>query len=153
MMGLSIRRIEKAIYPAGFYKTKARRIKEISGRLYKDYGSRVPESIEELLKFKGVGRKTANIVMVFGFGKSAIPVDTHCHRIPNRIGWVNTKTPEKTEMVLRKNLSKKYWMKFNELFVRFGQNICKPVKPLCNSCPITRYCLYYKENYLIGLRE
>jgi len=140
LMRLSLGKIEKAIYPAGFYRTKARRIREISKRLYDDYGSVVPDSIEGLIKFKGVGRKTANIVMVFGFRKAAIPVDTHVHKLSNRLGWVKTKTPEKTEMELRERLSRKYWLAINELFVRHGQQICLSVSPLCSRCKISRYC-------------
>ena len=140
MAALDTRKIEKAIYPAGFYKTKARRIKDISGRLAKEYGSRVPEDFDELLKFKGVGRKTANIVMVFGFRKPGIPVDTHVHKLANRLGWTATKTPEKTEMALRNGLSKRYWLDINELFVRHGQHICLSVSPLCSRCGIRGYC-------------
>jgi endonuclease-3 len=140
MMALELRKIEKAIYPAGFYRTKARRIKEISQRLYRDYGSNVPDSIEELLKFKGVGRKTANIVMVFGFNKPAIPVDTHVHKLANRLGWVKTKSPDKTEEELRKRLSKRYWLAINELFVRHGQQVCFSVSPFCSRCLLGKYC-------------
>jgi endonuclease-3 len=140
MMRLSLSEIQRAIYPAGFYKTKARRIKDIAGRLYRDHASRVPESVEELLKFKGVGRKTANIVMVFGFNKPAIPVDTHVHKISNRLGWVRTKTPDDTERELTKGLSRKYWLDVNELFVRHGQSICFSVKPWCSRCQISKYC-------------
>jgi endonuclease III len=140
MAALGVGKIEKAIYPAGFYKTKARRIKEISGRLAKEYGSKVPEDFDELMKFKGVGRKTANIVMVFGFRKPGIPVDTHVHKLSNRLGWVRTKLPEQTEMKLRKGLSRRYWLDINELFVRHGQHICLSVSPLCSRCMIRKYC-------------
>jgi len=140
MAALDVRRIEKAIYPAGFYKTKARRIKEISGRLAREYGSKVPEDFDELMGFKGVGRKTANIVMVFGFRKPGIPVDTHVHKLSNRLGWVSTKMPEQTEMALRKGLSKRYWLDINELFVRHGQHVCLSVSPLCSRCKIARLC-------------
>jgi len=143
---LSLEEIERAIYPVGFYRTKAKRIKEISKILKEKYNSRVPNDFNELLKLKGVGRKTANIVMVYGFGKEGLPIDTHCHRIPNRLGWIKTKKPEDTEKALRKLIPKKYWFEFNDLFVQFGQNICKPVKPMCNICPIKGYCDYYKRN-------
>jgi endonuclease-3 len=140
MAALKVGKIEKAIYPAGFYKTKARRIKEISGRLVREYGSQVPEDFEELMGFKGVGRKTANIVMVFGFRKPGIPVDTHVHKLSNRLGWVSTRTPEKTEMALRDGLSKRYWLDINELFVRHGQHVCLSVSPLCSRCKIAKLC-------------
>ncbi len=140
MMALDVKKIEKAIYPAGFYKTKAGRIKEISKEIYEQHGSKVPDSIDELMKFKGVGRKTANIVMVFGYGKEAIPVDTHVHKLSNRLGWVSTRTPEETEAELRKRLSRKYWLEINELFVRHGQQVCLSVSPLCSRCRIYRFC-------------
>ncbi len=148
LSSLSLEEIEKAIYPVGFYRTKARRIKEISSIIKEKYNSKVPDSFEELLKLKGIGRKTANIVMVYGFGKEGLPVDTHCHRIPNRLGWIKTRTPEQTEKKLRELIHKKYWFEFNDLFVQFGQNICKPVKPLCKICPIRKYCDYYKSHYI-----
>ncbi|MFH1998539.1 MAG: endonuclease III [Planctomycetota bacterium] len=140
MRRLAPRTIEKAIYPVGFYKTKARRIIEICCLLADQYESRVPDSLDALLALPGVGPKTANIVLVYGFGKPGLPIDTHCHRIPNRIGWVSTRTPEETEQVLRKELPKRYWMLFNDLFVQFGQNICKPIGPRCSTCVINRYC-------------
>ncbi|MEM7819745.1 MAG: endonuclease III [Candidatus Aenigmatarchaeota archaeon] len=145
MIKLSTRQIEKAIYPVGFYKTKSRRIKEICKKLINEYNSKVPDTLEELLKLKGVGRKTANIVLVYGYKKKGLPIDTHCHRIPNRLGWIKTKTPEQTEKELRKILPKKYWFDFNDLFVKFGQNICKPIRPKCNICPIYKYCEYYNR--------
>lgn len=140
MLKLSTRQIEKAIYPVGFYKTKARRIKEISKNLINDYDSKVPDEIDELLKLKGVGRKTANIVVTQAFGKHGIPVDTHVHRISNRLGIVKTKTPEQTEMELRKKLPKKFWIKYNDLLVTWGQNICVPISPKCSICSIRGYC-------------
>ncbi len=144
---LTTRRIAKLIYPVGFYKTKAKRIKQISKEIWKEYDSKVPEEFEKLLEFKGVGRKTANIVMAYGFGKPAIPVDVHVNRIPNRLGWVKTKTPEQTEMELRRIIPKRYWLNFNNDFVKFGQNVCKPVRPHCWECPVTRYCEYYRTIY------
>ncbi len=137
-----IKEIEDLIYPVGFYHTKAKRIKDISQILIDKYNGRVPENFNELMTMKGVGRKTANIVMVYGFQKKDefLPIDTHCHRIPNRLGWINTKTPEKTEKKLKKIIPKKYWYDFNQLFVKFGQNICLPVSPLCSKCPVEIYC-------------
>lgn len=136
-----VKEIEELIYPVGFYHTKAKRIKEISKTLLEKYNGKVPEDFNELMKLKGVGRKTANIVMVFGFDKNNfIPVDTHCHRIPNRLGWIKTKTPEQTEEELKKILPKKHWHDFNHLFVQFGQSICVPVSPFCSKCPIEKYC-------------
>ena len=149
MLNLSVRQIAKAIYPVGFYKTKSRRIKEICKRLINEFDSHVPDDFDILLTFKGVGRKTANIVMIYGFNRSGyLAIDTHCNRIPNRLGWIKTKTPEKTEEELKKILPKRYWKDFNNLFVQFGQNICRPVGPKCNICPINMYCKYYKEVYL-----
>ncbi|MBI4170498.1 MAG: endonuclease III [Candidatus Aenigmarchaeota archaeon] len=140
--------IAKLIYPCGFYRTKAKRIKEIARIIHEQYDDRVPDTMEELLKLKGVGRKTANIVLVYGYGKEGLPIDVHCHRVPNRLGWIQTKTPEKTEEELRKLLPKKQWHDFNDLFVSFGQNICKPVKPHCWECPVTQHCRYYTEVYV-----
>jgi len=138
---LSEKKIQKLIYPVGFYKTKSKRIKEISNTIIDEYNSQVPDTIEGLLKLKGVGRKTANIVMVYGHKKSGfLPIDTHCHRIPNRLGWINTKTPDETEFALKKILPKKYWDDFNHLFVTFGQKICVPISPFCSKCPIKNYC-------------
>ena len=141
ILTLSEKRISELIYPVGFYKTKAKRLKEISKTLIDDYSSKVPEDFDELLKLKGVGRKTANIVMVYGHKKTGyLPIDTHCHKIPNRLGWIKTKTPEETEVALRKILPEKYWDDFNDLFVTFGQNICVPISPFCSKCPIEKYC-------------
>jgi len=141
ILQLSEKQIQKLIYPAGFYKTKAKRIKEISKTLINEYHSKVPENFDELLKLKGVGRKTANIVMTYGHKKQGyLAIDTHCHRIPNRIGWIKTKTPDETEKQLKKILPKKYWMEFNHLFVKFGQTICVPVSPFCSKCPIEKHC-------------
>jgi endonuclease-3 len=154
LIKLDNKKIEKLIYPVGFYKIKAKRIKEISKLLIKKYNSKVPSKIDELLKLKGVGRKTASIVMVYGHNeKYYLPIDTHCHRIPNRLGWIKTKTPEQTEGELRRILPKKYWYDFNDLFVTFGQNICKPIKPHCWECPISKYCKYYNKVYLKGIKS
>ena len=147
MAKLDTKIIAKSIRSVNYYKTKAKRIKQICFDLVNKYNGKVPDNIDTLLTFKGVGRKTANIVMVYGFQKHGIPVDTHVHRISNRLGWVETKTPEKTETALRTFLPKKYWMDLNDLFVQFGQNICKPINPKCNVCPITKCCKYYKTVY------
>jgi len=136
-----IKAIEELIYPVGFYHTKAKTIKKISQTLLDKYAGEVPDDFDELLKLKGVGRKTANIVMVFGFNKkNYIPVDVHCNRIPNRLGWIKTKTPEETEKKLKEILPQKYWYDFNNLFVQFGQTICTPISPFCSKCPINKYC-------------
>jgi len=141
ILQLSEKQIQKLIYPVGFYKTKAKRIKEISKTLINEYHSKVPENFDELLKLKGVGRKTANIVMTYGHKKQGyLAIDTHCHRIPNRLGWIKTKTPDETEKQLKKILPKKYWMEFNHLLVKFGQTICVPVSPFCSKCPIEKHC-------------
>jgi endonuclease III len=141
MMSLSEKKIQELIFPVGFYKVKAKRIKEISKTLLDKYDGTVPNLIEDLLNIKGIGRKTANIVMVYGHNDANfLPIDIHCHRIPNRIGWISTKTPEETEKELKKILPKKYWIEFNHLFVTFGQTICVPVSPHCSICPIKNYC-------------
>ncbi|MCX6663701.1 MAG: endonuclease III [Euryarchaeota archaeon] len=141
LVQLSEQQIASLIYPVGFYKTKAKRIKEISQTLLDKYQGKVPDQFEELLTLKGVGRKTANIVMVYGHKKHGyLPIDTHCHRIPNRLGWIKTKTPEDTEHALKKILPTGYWDDFNDLFVTFGQTICVPISPFCSRCPIHQYC-------------
>ena len=140
ILGLSIKNIEKAIYPVGFYKTKAKRIKEICKALLDDYGGVVPDEIDELLKLNGVGRKTANLTVTLGYGKLGICVDTHVHRISNRLGLVKTKTPEQTEFDLRKKLPKKHWLIYNDLLVTYGQNLCVPISPWCSKCRIFKYC-------------
>ncbi|MEM0466259.1 MAG: endonuclease III [Candidatus Thermoplasmatota archaeon] len=141
ILRLSDQYLESLIYPVGFYKTKAKRIKEISRNIIENYAGRVPDDFDELLKLKGVGRKTANIVMVYGHKKHGyLPIDTHCHRIPNRLGWIQTKTPEETEYALKKILPEKYWDAFNHFFVIFGQRICVPIAPWCSKCPVSQYC-------------
>jgi endonuclease III len=140
MAKLLTEKIEKAIYPVGFYKTKAKNIKKICGILIAAYNGRVPDDIDELLKLPGVGRKTANLVVTLGYSKPGICVDTHVHRITNRWGYVQTNTPEKTETVLRDKLPKRYWIIINDLLVTYGQNICKPISPFCSRCKIERYC-------------
>ena len=132
--------IARLIYPVGFYNTKARRIKEVCKILLEEYNSRVPSTIDELLKLPGVGRKTANLVIALGFNKPGICVDTHVHRITNRWGLVHTKAPRETEQRLRQILPRHYWIEFNTLLVGFGQNICKPISPLCSRCPLDTSC-------------
>lgn len=138
--------IERLIKPAGFYRVKAKKIKEVSSIIQGRYHGKVPDTIDELLQLPSVGRKTANCVLVFGFQIPAIPVDTHVHRISNRLGLVDTKLPEETEVKLMKVLPKKYWLEFNELLVRFGQNVCRPISPKCEVCNVSSHCRYYKTN-------
>ena len=140
MLKIPVGRIEQTIFPVGFYRTKARNIIEICRALTEHYDSIVPDSIDELLKLKGVGRKTANLVVTVGYDKDGICVDTHVHRISNRWCYIKTKTPEKTEEALREKLPLKYWKIYNDLLVTFGQNLCKPVSPLCSQCKIAMYC-------------
>jgi endonuclease-3 len=135
-----VRTIEKAIYPVGFYKTKARSIKKIAAEIEKDYSGKVPDTIDELLKFKGVGRKTANLVITLGYGKDGICVDTHVHRVSNRLGLIKTKTPEQSEFALMDVLPRKHWIGYNELLVSFGQQVCKPISPHCSICPLNKKC-------------
>jgi len=140
MVELSTETITAAIHPVGFYRTKAETIREICRTLLREYGGRVPDELDELLKLKGVGRKTANLVVTLGFGKPGICVDTHVHRICNRWGYVRTKSPEETEFALRTKLPREYWLIINDLLVTFGQNQCSPVSPHCSSCPLFRFC-------------
>ncbi len=137
--------LQKIIYPVGFYRNKTKTLKKISKILIEKYGGKVPDSLEELLKLPGVGRKTANLVLAEGYNKDAICVDTHVHRISNRWGIVKTKTPEQTEFELMKILPRKWWKEYNSILVAFGQTICKPVGPRCEVCPIKNYCPYWKK--------
>jgi endonuclease-3 len=140
LIKLSAKRLEKLIFPVGFYRTKAKNILEICRTLVDRYGGNVPDEIDELLKLKGVGRKTANLVVTLGYNKPGICVDTHVHRISNRWGYVKTSMPEKTEFALRARLPKKYWIEYNDLLVSFGQHLCRPISPMCSQCPVARYC-------------
>ena len=140
MKNVSVEDLSKAIYPVGFYENKARQIIELSKTIDEELNGQVPDEIEDLIKFKGVGRKTANLVLSLGFNKPAICVDVHVHRIFNRLGYIKTKTPEETEFALREKLPQKYWIDINTLLVTHGQNVCKPIKPKCSECPIARYC-------------
>jgi len=140
MLKLSVKKIQKLIYPVGFYRTKAKVISGLSKKITDDYAGRVPSSIEELLEFKGVGRKTANLVLGLGYKIPAICVDTHVHRISNRLGWVRTKSPEETEEALKKIIPRDLWIELNTILVTFGQNICLPVAPFCSKCSIKKLC-------------
>jgi len=140
MVRLTPRTIEKAIYPVGFYRVKARNILKVCRVLIGQYAARVPDDLDELVKLPGVGRKTANLVVTLGFGKPGICVDTHVHRITNRWGYVKTKTPEQTEMALRVKLPRAYWIEINDELVALGQNICHPTSPKCSICPVRAYC-------------
>ncbi|HET9943201.1 MAG TPA: endonuclease III [Terriglobia bacterium] len=135
-----VQTIERAIYPVSFYRTKAKTLHAICEQLLSRHGGKVPSGLEELLSLPGVGRKTANIVVTLGFQKPGIAVDTHVHRISNRLGYVRSLTPEKTEMALRRKLPPKYWIVFNDLLVAYGQNHCKPISPHCSTCKIELYC-------------
>ena len=145
MLKLSEEEIAKLIYPVGFYRVKAKNILEVSKTIIDDYNGKVPDEIDELLKLRGVGRKVANLVFTEAFDKYGICVDTHVHRISNRFGYVSTKKPEQTEFALRKKLPKKYWRVYNDTLVIYGQNLCKPINPLCNQCSVSKYCDYFKN--------
>lgn len=138
--------VRKLIKPVGFYKTKAPRIINVAKLLVKTYGGKVPESFHKLLELPGVGRKTANCVLVYGFRKPAIPVDTHVHRISNRLGLCQTRSAEETEIELMRKIDSRFWLDINELFVRFGQEVCKPIGPKCNICTLNKECKYALEN-------
>lgn len=140
MLRLTQKEIESLIYPVGFYRRKSGEILEISKRLIEKYKGKVPDSINELLKLNGVGRKTANLVINEGFNKPGICVDTHVHRVSNRLGLVKTKMPEQSETELMKIVPKKYWIKYNSILVPFGQNVCRPISPLCSECPVEKQC-------------
>jgi len=140
ILKLDEKEIQNLIYPVAFYRNKARSILDISHRLLNEYGGVVPDSLDELLKFKGVGRKTANLVLILGYNKPAMCVDTHVHRISNRLGYIKTSSPDESEMALRKKLPVKYWLRYNDLLVAFGQNLCRPVSPHCTICPVRTYC-------------
>ena len=136
------RDVERVIKSIGFYRVKAGRIIEVARIIDGRYGGRVPKDLEKLVELPGVGRKTANCVLVYAFGEPAIPVDTHVHRISNRLGLVETRTPEETEAALAKKIPKKFWLEINDTFVMYGQNICRPVSPMCGRCRIRRSCRY-----------
>lgn len=144
MLMLGERKIAETIYPAGFYNVKSKNIIEISRTLIDEYEEKVPDTIEELVKLRGVGRKTANLVVSLGYDKPAICVDTHVHRISNRLGYVKTKTPDDTEFALRKKLPQRFWNEYNDLLVTYGQNICRPVGPRCEICNVRKMCDFGK---------
>lgn len=136
--------VEKIIRPIGFFHVKSKRIMDVASIIYSKYNGKVPDTMEELISLPGVGRKTANCVLVYAYEKPAIPVDIHVHRISNRLGLVHTKNPEETELELMKKIPKKFWLSINDTFVMYGQNICKPITPLCSVCKIKSKCKYYK---------
>jgi len=140
LLAVPRRVIARAIYPVGFFRTKARHLHDICRDLLGRYGGQVPDEIEELLTLKGVGRKTANLVVTLGYRKPGICVDVHVHRISNRWGYIRTKTPEQSETALRRKLPRRYWLIYNDLLVPFGQNLCTPVSPRCSQCKLARYC-------------
>jgi endonuclease-3 len=140
MLHLTPRRIERAIFPVGFYRTKARVIRGVCRDLLARFGGKVPGDLDALLTLKGVGRKTANLVVTMGFGRPGICVDTHVHRISNRLGFVRTKSPDQTELALRKKLPRRHWIELNDLLVAFGQNVCQPLSPRCSTCPVRTFC-------------
>lgn len=136
--------VEKIIKSTGFYHVKAKRIIEVASIIDSKYSGKVPQTLDKLIELPGVGRKTANCVLVYAFDKPAIPVDTHVHRISNRLGLVQTKIPEDTEIELMKKIPKEQWIRINDIFVMYGQNICKPISPMCSVCQIKKECAYYK---------
>lgn len=140
MLKIPQAKIAKTIYPVGFYRNKAETIHHVCRELIDRFGSKVPDSLDDLLSIKGVGRKTANLVVTLAYGKEGICVDTHVHRISNRLGYVRTKTPDETEFALRDKLPRRHWIIYNTLMVAFGRKTCKPVSPLCSTCPIRQYC-------------
>jgi len=140
MLGVPRRAIERAIFPVGFYRTKARVIHAVCRELVARFGGRVPPDLDALLTLPGVGRKTANLVVTFAFALPGICVDTHVHRISNRLGFVRTATPERTELALRAKLPRRHWIMLNDLLVAFGQNVCQPVSPRCSICPVATLC-------------
>ncbi|MBR9702111.1 endonuclease III [Candidatus Pacearchaeota archaeon] len=137
---LPMARLKKIIFRSGHFNKKAVALKEVSKDLIKRFDSKVPKSYDELISIKHIGPKTANIVLAFAFGKLVLPIDIHCHRIPNRLGWIKTRTPEETERELMKILPKRFWKEFNSAFVQFGREICLPVSPKCSECPVGKFC-------------
>jgi endonuclease-3 len=140
MLRVSASRLARLIYPVGFYRTKARVIRGVCHQLLRRFGGRVPDDLDALLTLRGVGRKTANLVVTVGFGKPGICVDTHVHRISNRLGFVRTRTAEQTELALRAKLPRRHWIGYNDLLVAFGQNVCRPLSPHCSRCPVRVHC-------------
>lgn len=140
ILRLPIKKLEKLIYCSGYYKNKAKTIKHVSKVILEKYHGKVPDTEQKLLEIKGIGRKTSNIVLAFAFKKNVIPVDTHVHVIPNRLGWIKTKNPEQTEKELMKIIPERYWFELNTVFVLFGQKICITQSPLCSQCPLNKLC-------------
>jgi endonuclease III len=140
ILKLNMEDLKKIIFKTGHFNKKAATLKHVSGEILGRFDEEVPRTYEELISIKGIGPKTANIVLAFAYGENVIPVDTHCHRIPNRIGWVKTKLAEQTEKELIKILPKKYYRDFNSIFVQFGRDVCSPISPKCSVCPIEKYC-------------
>ncbi|MDD5193290.1 MAG: endonuclease III [Candidatus Nanoarchaeia archaeon] len=140
ILKLPLKKLERIIFSSGHYHKKALTLKHVSKEIITRFNGKVPNKKEELLSIKGIGPKTANIVLNFAFGEPVLPIDTHCHRIPNRLGWVKTKNPEQTEKELEKILPKNYWFEFNGIFVLFGKTICQPISPWCSKCPINHLC-------------
>ncbi len=140
MLKIPEKELKKIIFKSGHYNKKAEAIRHVSKELIEKFNSEVPDTKEELESIKHIGPKTANIVLAFSFNKQVLPIDTHCHRIPNRIGWIKTKTPEESEQELMKIIPKEYWQDFNGIFVLFGKKVCLPISPLCSQCPIKDYC-------------
>jgi len=133
-------RLKKIIFKTGHYNKKTETLKLVSRELISRFEGKVPNNYDDLISIKGIGPKTANIVLAFAFGKLVLPIDVHCHRIPNRLGWIKTKTPEETEKVLTEILPKKYWREFNSAFVQFGRETCLPISPKCSECPVEKHC-------------
>jgi len=142
----NVKDVEKIIKSIGFYHVKSKRIIEVAKMIHSEYKGKVPDDLEKLVTLPGVGRKTANCVLVYAYDKPAIPVDTHVHRISNRLGLVKTKSPEETEQKLMEKIPKKFWLEINDTFVMYGQNICKPISPLCSVCKIKKMCEYYSKS-------
>ncbi len=145
LAGARVRDVERIIHSIGFYRVKARRIIDVARIISSRHGGRVPKRLDALLELPGVGRKTANCVLVYAFDEPAIPVDIHVHRISNRLGIASTKTPEETEAALTEAIPRRYWLEINDTFVMYGQNICKPISPMCDVCKIRRHCAYYRS--------
>lgn len=144
LAGAKIKDVEKIIKSIGFFHVKSKRIIEVANIIHTKHKDKVPDDLDILVQLPGVGRKTANCVLVYAFEKPAIPVDIHVHRISNRLGLVDTKNPEETEQELMKKIKKKYWIDINDTFVMYGQNICKPISPMCDVCKIKKSCKFYK---------
>jgi len=140
MLSVPVDKIARTIFPVGFYRVKAKNIHHVCRELIERFDSRVPDNLDDLLNIKGVGRKTANLVVSLAYGKDAICVDTHVHRISNRLGYVKTKTPDETEFALRAKLPRRHWIIYNTIMVAFGRKTCRPVSPLCSRCPVNKYC-------------